>query len=147
MSHANESRFREHISSSFKRLSSVSEQESQRPFREGGWSRKEILGHLIDSALNNHQRFVRAALEGVYVGPGYEQKGWVVMHGYGSMSWSALLEHWRMQNELLAEVVMRIPENRLTAECRVGDYAPMTLAYLIDDYLVHLDHHVQQIAT
>src|SRR3982750_177874 len=84
--------FREQIASVHQLLLPVSEQESQRSFREGGWSRKEILGHLIDSALNNHQRFVRAALDGSYEGPSYQQEGWVAMHGYKCMAWRVLLD-------------------------------------------------------
>jgi hypothetical protein len=137
--------FRQQIISVHERLLVISEQDSQRPWREGGWTSKEILGHLIDSALNNHQRFVRASLDGVYAGPSYEQKGWVAMHGYQSMAWSVLLEHWRWQNELLSKVVERIPEDRLEALCRVGDDAPVTLDFLVKDYVVHLQHHVKQI--
>src|SRR4051794_35221894 len=53
--------FRDQIASGYHQLLQISEQQSRHPVREAGWSRKEILGHLIDSALNNHQRFVRAA--------------------------------------------------------------------------------------
>ncbi|MCA1595599.1 MAG: DinB family protein [Chloroflexi bacterium] len=137
--------FRQHINSVHQLLLQVTEQYAQRPFREGGWSRREILGHLIDSALNNHQRFVRVALDGHYEGPSYKQEDWVTIHGYGSMSWSVLLEYWRGQNELLCEVVERIPQERLDALCRVGESAPVTLRFLVEDYLVHLQHHVRQI--
>lgn len=137
--------FRERIISTYQLLLPVSEETAQRPFRQGGWSRKEILGHLIDSALNNHQRFVRASLDGIYEGPSYQQEGWVAMHGYHSMAWNVLLEHWRRQNELLCEVVERIPEARFSAQCRVGETAPVTLQFLVEDYLLHLRHHVQQI--
>ena len=145
MSHPTDAQFRERISSAYELLRGVSEQSSQLPVREGGWSRKEILGHLIDSALNNHQRFVRAALDGFYNGPSYQQEGWVAMHGYQTMGWDVLLQHWRCQNELLCEVVERIPANRLGGQCRVGEDAPVTLRFLIEDYLAHLGHHVQQI--
>ena len=139
--------FRTHIDSVHQRLKAISEEDSQRPFREGGWTRREILGHLIDSALNNHQRFVRAALDGAYAGPSYQQVGWVAVHGYREMPWTRLVEHWRGQNELLSRVVERIPEDRLEAECRVGDDPPVSLHFLITDYLRHLDHHVSQIAS
>lgn len=139
--------FREHIAAAYLHLAAVSEQSADLPFREGGWTRKEILGHLIDSALNNHQRFVRASLDGSYQGPTYEQQGWVKMHDYQSMDWRVLLEHWRLQNELLAAVVERVPENRLSAPCRVGGGDPVTLKFLIEDYLAHLDGHVKQIVS
>jgi hypothetical protein len=138
--------FRDRIASAYRSIQTISEQQSQQPLKQGGWSRKQILGHLIDSALNNHQRFVRSALSGFYEGPSYEQAGWVAIHCYDAMSWSELLAHWRMQNELLSAVVDRIQEAQLSAECRVGDNPPVTLHFLIDDYLAHLDHHVQQIA-
>jgi hypothetical protein len=137
--------FRERIASTCELLQNISEEESQQTFRAGGWSKKEILGHLIDSALNNHQRFVRAALDGAYDGPFYQQQGWVTMHGYKSMAWPVLVGHWRGQNELLCEVVERIPAERLNASCRVGTNEPVTLRFLVDDYLNHLGHHVLQI--
>jgi hypothetical protein len=139
--------FRERITSARQLLRNISEEESQYSFREGGWSRKEILGHLVDSALNNHQRFVRAVLDGAYEGPAYQQDGWVAMHGYKSMPWSLLVEHWHWQNELLCEVVERIPETRLDALCRVGNDAPVSLRFLVEDYLNHLQHHVRQITS
>jgi hypothetical protein len=139
------SSFREQIASVYQQLSTLSDQNSQLPFRKGCWSRKEILGHLIDSALNNHQRFVRASLDGVYEGPSYEQQGWVAMHGYATMPWNELLQHWRLQNELLCAVVDRIPETRLEVSCKVGNNSPVTLRFLINDYLTHLHHHVGQI--
>ncbi|MBV9498207.1 MAG: DinB family protein [Acidobacteriaceae bacterium] len=137
--------FRERIASVHQLLLNVSDEGSQRSFREGGWSRRKILGHLIDSALNNHQRFVRAALDGRYEGPSYQQEGWVAMHGYGSMPWPLLLNHWHLQNQLLCEVVERIPEEQSGALCRVGNDQPVTLRFLVEDYLNHLDHHVRQI--
>lgn len=137
--------FGDHIESAYRALLAVSEQHASATLRDGGWSRKEILGHLIDSALNNHQRFVRAALDGSYEGPRYAQQEWVNIHGYASMPWTGLLEHWRLQNVLLGEVIRRVPESRLEALCRIGDSAPVTLRFLIEDYLVHLDHHLNQL--
>jgi hypothetical protein len=126
-------------------MRAVSEDQSGREVRPGGWRRKEVLGHLIDSALNNHQRFVRAAIHGSYEGPGYAQEEWVDIHGYRDILWSTLLTHWKMQNELLARVVDRIPESRLLTECKVGDDDPVSLEFLVDDYLGHMEHHVRQI--
>ncbi len=138
-------RFGDRIGAGHRALRDISEEQSLTAFREGGWTRKEILGHLIDSALNNHQRFVRAALNGSYEGPTYEQAAWVNIHGYRSMPWANLLEHWRLQNLLLGEVVQRVPERSLDAPCRVGDNVPVTLRFLIEDYLVHLEYHLDQI--
>jgi hypothetical protein len=138
--------FTEHIASVREQLQMVTEERSKLTIREGGWSGKEVIGHLIDSALNNHQRFVRAALDGAYEGPSYDQNGWVDLHGYSELSWSDLVTHWSAQNQLLCRVVERIDENRIRALCRVGADAPVTLEFLILDYLRHLDHHISQIA-
>ena len=109
------------------------------------WSRKEELGHLIDSASNNHQRFVRATLEPEYHGPAYDQNGWVASHGYQDLSWSDLLDFWHRYNRLLVEVVRRIPESKLDTPCRVADSAQVTLGFLIEDYVGHMQHHLDHI--
>src|ERR1700748_647993 len=86
-------------------LLSVPEDVAARPWREGGWTRKQVLGHMIDAAAKNHQRFVRAALDGSYVGPFYAQDGWVAMHGYNDLPWSTLLQWWQVYHEILQAVV------------------------------------------
>jgi DinB family protein len=137
--------FREALSSADSRLEQISEEISARPIRPAGWSSKEMLGHLIDSAINNHARFVGAALNGVYKGPTYQQNDWVDLHGYGDLSWATLIDHWRKQNQLLLRVVDRIPEDRLSAPCTIGEQAPVSLGFVIEDYLGHLEHHISQI--
>jgi hypothetical protein len=54
------------------------------------WSQKEKLGHLIDSAANNHQRIVRVQLEQQPAMPGYEQGKWVELHSYQHRDWPEL---------------------------------------------------------
>jgi hypothetical protein len=117
------------------------------PWREGGWTRKQIVGHLLDSAANNRQRFVRAAADGRYAGPKYSQEAWVAAHGYAEQGWETLLRWWQTEHEILAAVVDRIPEDRLGAECLVGDNAPVTLRFLIEDYLEHQRWHFAQLAS
>ena len=116
------------------------------PWRAGGWTRKQIVGHLLDSAANNHQRFVRAAIDGQYARPKYAQDAWVAAHGYGDASWETLLRWWQAEHEILATVVDRVPEERLEAMCVVGDDAPVTLRFLIEDYLNHQRGHFTQLA-
>lgn len=115
------------------------------PWREGGWTRKQILGHMLDSAANNHQRFVRASLDGEYSGPFYDQLGWVDAHGYTELSWTILLEWWKTYHDILRSVIDRIPEARMTAICRVGSDEPVTLQLLIEDYIAHQQHHLRQL--
>jgi hypothetical protein len=100
---------------------------------------------MIDSAANNHQRFVRASLDGGYAGPLYAQEGWVAAHGYNEMPWATLLAWWQTYHEILKAVVERIPAEKLDAECHVGDNEPVTLRFLIEDYIAHQKHHLAQI--
>jgi hypothetical protein len=106
-------------------------------WRTGGWTRKQILGHLLDSAANNRQRFVRAAFEGQHAGPQYTQDAWVAAHGYASQPWETLLRWWQIEHEILAAVVENIPEDRLETPYTVGIDAPVSLRFLIEDYPVH----------
>jgi hypothetical protein len=115
------------------------------PWRTDGWTRRQIVGHLCDSAANNRQRFVRAAIDGTYAGPGYAQDAWVAAHGYDAMEWETLLRWWQIEHEILAAVVRRIPAERLEAMCTVGDDAPVTLRFLIEDYIAHHKGHLKQI--
>jgi hypothetical protein len=117
------------------------------PWRDGGWTRKQIVGHLLDSAANNRQRFVRAAADGDYTGPKYAQEAWVAAHGYASQPWETLLRWWEAEHEILISVVENIPEKRLEARCVVGDDAPVTLRFLIVDYLRHQRWHIAQLTS
>jgi hypothetical protein len=121
------------------------DQAAAKPAREGAWSRKQELGHLIDSATNNHVRFVRASLEPEFHGLPYDQDGWVSLHGYAELRWSMLLDFWELYNRLLIELVTRVPEERLATRCIVGESAPVTLGFLIEDYIAHMRHHLDHI--
>jgi hypothetical protein len=123
----------------------TNEQAAMRPAGADSWSRKEELGHLIDSAVNNHVRFAAASLETEFSGPTYDQDGWVRAHGYHEMDWLSLLDTWRQHNELLLRLVKRIPEERLTVPCRIGSGNTVTLRFLIEDYVLHMQHHLDHI--
>jgi hypothetical protein len=127
-------------------IGAVSAERGSEPWREGGWTRKQILGHMLDSAANDRQRFVGAAIDGRYQGPGYAQQEWVDAHGYAEQEWEKLIGWWDTEQEILAAVVDRIPEERLEASCIVGDDAPVTLRFLIEDYLRHQRGHAKQIS-
>lgn len=121
--------------------------ETTRPNRPSGkgWSRREELGHLVDSAVNNHARIARAALSPSYEGPGYEADRWVAVHGYAAVPWPELVEIWRAHNAALVPLVAGLPDAKLSTPCRVGEDPPVTLGFLIDDYVRHMRHHVDQI--
>jgi hypothetical protein len=109
------------------------------------WSPKEVLGHLIDSAANNHQRFVRAQETDALTLPGYEQDHWVRVQGYQDAEWTHLVALWTHVNLHLADVIARIPRDRYPVPCTIGGSEPVTLEFVIVDYLRHLRHHVAQI--
>lgn len=137
--------FRDQLDDVHRTLTAVPSDLADTPWREGGWTRKQIVGHLLDSATNNRQRFVRASIEGSYTGPFYAQDAWVAAHGYAAQPWQTLLAWWRTEHEILIAIVDRIPPDRLRTSCIVGDEAPVTLRFLIEDYVRHQRWHLKQI--
>jgi hypothetical protein len=137
--------FRNELNAIGEQLRAVSPALADTPWREGGWTRKQIVGHLLDSAANNRQRFVRAVIDGAYIGPKYKQDEWVAAHGYAGQSWQTLLDWWHVEHAILAGVVDNIPVERMNVLCTVGDDAPVTLQFLIEDYIRHQLWHLRQI--
>jgi len=127
------------------RLREVSESASLQPVLQGGWSRKQVIGHLIDSASNNHQRFVRAMLADSLEFPGYEQAGNVRVQAVQEADWLLLVSLWANYNRYLAHVIAQLPEDKLETVCRIGAQEPVALRFLAEDYLAHLLHHLGQI--
>ena len=117
---------------------------SARP-SENKWAKKEILGHLLDSASNNHQRFVRAALQGNLTFPGYEQNALVELGHYTEIDWNFLVDFWAAYNRFLAHVINNLPAEAAKVTCNIGDNAPATLEWIASDYVAHLKHHLNQI--
>ena len=112
---------------------------------DGAWTRLEILGHLIDSAANNHQRFVRAMAEGDLVWPGYDQEAMVRAQQFGRAAPPLLISLWESFNLYLARLMAIVPEQRLGALCVIGGAEAVTLEFLITDYVAHMQHHLRQI--
>src|SRR4051812_25420322 len=90
------------LETSRKKLQAISEEESARPLAQGKWSPKEVLGHLIDSASNNHQRFVRCIIEDGVSLPNYLQDDWVRSQAYREEPWPELVALWGSYNLHLA---------------------------------------------
>jgi hypothetical protein len=109
------------------------------------WSKKEILGHLIDSAANNHQRFVRAAYAAAEAFPPYSQNDWVRVQRYGESEWQDLVALWAAYNHHLSDVIDRLPEGAFASPCNIGREEPVPLEFVVRDYLRHLRHHVDQL--
>lgn len=148
--------FRETISTATARLRAFTPDQAERETSPGQWSPKEILGHLIDSANNNHQRFVRAQFTDDLVFPGYEQDRWVDVQKYRDASWADLIQLWSAYNLHLIHLISVIPEPTLIkprarhnldqiAWRSVDANETTTLEYFIRDYVGHLRHHLNQI--
>lgn len=109
------------------------------------WSKKEILGHLIDSAANNHQRFVRALNPIEVQFPAYDQNEWVRIQRHGERPWPVLVAFWTVYNDHLSHVIECIPEGAESTLCNIGKQDPVSLDFVIRDYLRHLLHHLKDI--
>lgn len=110
------------------------------------WTIAEVVGHLVDSASNNHQRFIRAQYNDPLVFPKYDQNIWVKSQEYNSFPWEHLVQLWRMMNLHLAHVIRKIPDEKLRTKCTITPNDPVSLSFLIEDYLVHLKHHLNKIS-
>ncbi|HEX9311037.1 MAG TPA: DinB family protein [Gemmatimonadaceae bacterium] len=147
---------RETIEKTTPRLAGMSDESSRRRPAPGKWSPREIIGHLIDSASNNHQRFVRAQFQDSLVFPGYHQNAWVAAQRYQDAPWRELVTLWRTFNLHIAWVMETTPpeqRQRARAEHNLDVLAwqqvpreqPTTLDYFMADYVGHLKHHLAQI--
>ena len=148
--------FRTTVVDATARLREIPATESRQKSAPDDWSPIEILGHLVDSAANNHQRFVRAQFTDELVFPGYEQNGWVSSQKYADESWPELIQLWSSYNLHLHHLASVIPAPILTkprathnldqiAFKVVDKNKATTLEYFIRDYVDHLQHHLDQI--
>ena len=129
---------------------------SARPRAPGKWSPRQIIGHLVDSASHNHQRFVRAQWQDDLVFPGYAQDDWVAVQRYDESPWPELVTLWAAYNRHVAHVMAAVPDvarTRVRVHHNLDELAfrprpagvPATLDYLMRDYVEHLRHHLRQI--
>ena len=148
--------FKQTIDAAFPQLLTLSEAEAEKPRAEDHWSSKQILGHLIDSAANNHARFVLGQLSDDLLFSGYDQDGWVKTNHYQEAAWPQLVELWRSYNLHLHHVMAHADKTKMNTPCTlhtlqeiafktVPQSEAVTLEYLMRDYVVHLKHHLNQI--
>lgn len=141
------------IEAAYQKLQTISGGEAAR--KTGNkWSKKEIIGHLIDSAANNHQRFVRAQFSTDLVSSGYDQDKWVTVQQYQTADWQNLLGLWLNYNLHLLHVIANMSREQLQQPRRQhnvhligfrphGEGEPATLDFLVRDYYAHLYHHLE----
>lgn len=138
------------------RMKQISEADARIERGAGKWSRIEIVGHLIDSAVNNHRRFVLANFQDHLLFDGYDQEQWVALQDYQHQDWIWLIDFWSNYNQLIARLMDAVPESvRLKPHAEhclhqmawitLREDQPATLDYLMKDYVGHLEHHVRQV--
>jgi hypothetical protein len=138
-------RFAAVLAAGTQRLSSLSPEVAGYRPKPGAWSKKEELGHLIDSAINNYARIIRVQLEDSPALPDYKQDAWVERQGYDERHWAQLISLWTALNAHMLAAARRIPGDALGRTCTVAGGQPITLGFLIEDYVDHMVHHLEHI--
>lgn len=138
------SQLNEILQNSPAKLSSISEEDASQKSNPNKWSKKEILGHLIDSASNNHQRFVRAQIDNPITLPKYKQDEWVAVQQWQKKSWKDIVALWQLYNQHILHIFQHVDETKLSNTVTLNDET-YTLQFIIDDYVTHLEHHLKQI--
>ena len=129
------------------RLDELTDTEFEAKNFPGKWSKKEVLGHLIDSAQNNLRRFIVAQYESPAPKIVYDQNFWVSANGYQLMNKNNLISLWKLMNEGIVAVLRNMPEENYTKLCDTGKAAVQlrSIEWLAPDYIKHMKHHLNQI--
>jgi hypothetical protein len=134
----------------------IDETGSARRADAGGWCAREVVGHLIDSACNNHRRFVVGQSSPSLVFDGYDGDEWVRLQHYAQVPWRDLVQLWTAYNRHLERVIAsagddvvarpKLPHNydQILGEQYAPDQ-PQTLGALMLDYIEHMRHHFEQV--
>jgi len=135
--------FKKIISEFHGELQSIPEEITSVKLTPDTWSLKELLGHLVDSASNNHQRFVRLQFTPELVFPGYDQKTWNETERYNEFNWYDLIQLWAGYNKLLLHIISTLSADSLEHIWVYGERR-LTLGWIVNDYYRHVQHHFDQ---
>jgi hypothetical protein len=138
------------------KLKTISETNSSKKSAPNKWSSKEILGHLIDSSINNIARFINGQFQEDLIFNGYDQNKWVEAQDYQSEKWEFIINLWKINNLQIIHVLEAIPNNILIRTFAKHNYdliawkeipreEQTNLEYLVVDYFGHMKHHLNQI--
>lgn len=110
------------------------------------WSKKEELGHLIDSAQNNIQRFIRVQYE-EQVHIMYHPDNWVMMNDYQHKETKDVIELWYLLNKQIISILEKIPADKYDALMCFSKDATIrhSVEFIAEDYVQHLTHHLESI--
>ena len=151
-------KFRKRIHEIHKNLSEISVETATKKPNPDKWSIIEIIGHLIDSANNNHRRFTKAQWQETMIFKGYAQEKWVAVQHYQTANWREIIDLWKMYNLHICHIMENTPEEKLNREVsehnlhqiamvRIPADQPASIAYFMKDYIYHIEHHFKQIET
>ena len=138
-------KLRESINKIVPLLEAIPESETSSKPLPTKWSKKEILGHLIDSACNNQQKFVRTMLTKHLDFVGYQQDDWVAMQHYNEYDWKTLITIWKAQNLHIAHIIEHVKPASLQNTISIDGNGLYTLEFIMQDYLEHQLHHLKAI--
>lgn len=141
-------RLQQHINLAPSEFLKYPEGELRRKTAPDKWSKKELLGHLIDSAANNHHRFIKIQfLPQPFFVEGYAQNDWVRIQNYNEKDTEQLVELWKVYNEHILFIMQNTSDKNLNIKIKAEDPFENadTLFFLMKDYVDHMDHHFKQI--
>ena len=137
-----------HIVETFSsRINDIPETEFSAKPLPSKWSKKEVLGHLIDSAQNNLRRFIVGQYADTPPNIVYDQDFWVTANGYQAMQKEDVIALWKLMNRRIAAVLSNMPHENYARECDTGKQKAdlHSLEWLAEDYVKHMKHHLNQI--
>ncbi len=126
-------------------LKNITDETASQKLSPDKWSKKEIIGHLIDSACNNQQKFVRIMAQPHLDFVGYDQDFWVNAQHYNTDSWTNLLKLWEFYNLHLAHVIENVNPKVLQNTITINGVGLFSLEFIMKDYAEHLKHHLMQV--
>ncbi len=136
---------RETIASVLPLLKALTDAEASTKPQPNKWSKKEIIGHLIDSACNNQQKFVRTMQKPHLDFMGYQQNDWVALQRHNDAKWLEIIEIWQAYNLQIAHIIEHVDPSVLENTISIEGVGPFTLQFIMVDYVEHLKHHLKQV--
>ncbi len=135
--------YKEVVEDFYAYLKSIDEEITKTKISEDKWSLREIIGHLIDSASNNHQRFVRLQFSDLLDFPAYDGEEWIRVEKFNKIEWPLLASLWYSYNCLLINIIDGIESNKMNNVWVKNEDEAIPLKELIHKYFVHLELHIE----